>query len=300
MTPSAWTSALLVQAVVSATPLTLAGLGELTAERAGVINVGIEGMMLMGAISGVAVGTLTGSAVLAVVAAVLAAMLLAAIFACATILVKVDQIVCGMAINLLAIGVSGTIWQVLQQHSLTTLPDSAGFSPVIWGQYGMTFVTALLALGWWWGLRSSRSGIIIRALGDAPEACAANGIPVRRWRFAMVLLGGACAGGAGAFFSVMRIHGFAEGMTGGRGFLVLALVIFGRWRVEGLIAGCPFFGIIESLQAHLQSGGYNQYLPHQLFQVLPYVAALSALAMLSRSAPGPAALGRPYPERSLS
>jgi len=297
MTLHLWLSAILVQALVSATPLTLAGLGELTAQRGGVINVGIEGMMLLGAITAFAVG-MTGNPYLALAAAPLAGMALGLVFALATIVFRVDQIVCGMAINLLAVGISGTAWVALQNHELTALPDAAAFHR-LWGQqYGLTYVVAGLCVAWWWALGRSRAGIIVRALGVSAQACAANGIAVRRWRVGLVLLGGACAGTAGAFLSIMDIQGFEPGMTGGRGFLVLALVIFGRWRVEGLVAGSLFFGALDSLQVHFQGLGFDRYLPYQAFQMLPYGAALCALAVLSRSAPGPAQLGRPYPARS--
>jgi simple sugar transport system permease protein len=283
-------------ACLSATPLVLAGLGELVAERAGVINVGIEGLMLTGCIAAFAVGVVSGSGALAVGAAVLASAGLAAIFALATVRAKVDQIVCGMAINLLAVGASGLAWQVLQGTGHDELPESAQFAPLLFGQYGIAYATVALALLLWAALKWTRGGLIVRALGDAPDACAAAGIGVLRWRFLCVVAAGACAGAAGSYLSVMRVHKFLPDMTGGKGFLVLALVIFGRWHVGGLIAGCLLFGALDSLQQHLQGSG-DGGIPYQAYKALPYVMALVALAALTRSAPGPARLGQPWPER---
>jgi simple sugar transport system permease protein len=294
-------------------PLVLAGLGELVAERAGVINIGIEGLMLTGCIAAFAAGAMSGSGAVAVVAAIGAAAALSGVFAVATVLARVDQIVCGMAINLLAIGASGTAWAALQASGYSDLPEGAGFEPV-WprgiGQYALAWVTLALAATLWWKLRWTRAGLIVRSLGEAPEACAAAGIGVRRWRFGCVVFAGGCAGLAGAYLSVMRVHGFSPDMTGGQGFMVLALVIFGRWSVPGLVAGCLFFGAVESMQEHLQgfaTAGSRAHestlqsiarqLPYQAFRALPYLVALLALAALTRSAPGPSRLGQPWPER---
>jgi simple sugar transport system permease protein len=284
-----------LQSCLAATPLVLAGLGELVAERAGVINVGIEGLMLTGCIAAFAIGVVSGSGALAVVAAVAASAGLAAIFALATVKAKVDQIVCGMAINLLAVGASGLAWQVLQGTGRDELPESAQFAPLLFGQYGIGYVAVVLAVVLWMALRWTRGGLIVRALGDAPDACAASGIGVLKWRFFCVVAAGACAGAAGSYLSIMRVHKFLPDMTGGKGFLVLALVIFGRWNVAGLVAGCLLFGALDSLQQHLQGQGGG--IPYQAYKALPYVMALVALAALSRSAPGPARLGQPWPER---
>lgn len=300
-------ASLIQQAMLSAVPLALAGSGELAAQRAGVINVGIEGLMLVGCIAGFAVAALTGNAWLGLGAAIAAGAGLAAGFAWATVFARADQIVCGMAVNLLAVGISGTAWAALQGTGHDQLAPGAGFAPLAmlgtipWvggllaGQYGLAYVTlALMALLGWMFART-RAGLIVRALGDAPDACAAAGIRVRAWRMATVTAAGACAGAAGAYLSVMRVHGFAPEMTGGQGFLVLALVVFGRWRVAGLFAGCLLFGFLEAIQQHLQGSGMNALVPYQLLKALPYVAALVALAVLSRSAPGPARLGQAWP-----
>ena len=296
------------QAVLVATPLLLAGLGELYAERCGVLNLGIEGMMLTGCIAAFAVTAMTGNPWLGLGAAMAAAIVLGVVFAVLAITAKADQIVAGMAVNLLAFGVSGTVWQVLQQRDLDQL--QAGFErgwteitwleqlpllgPWLFGQYGLTPVVIGVALVLAWVLARTRVGLAVTALGEEPAAAAAAGISVRRWRWCAVLAAAACAGAAGAFLSIMRTHAFVPHMTGGMGFVVLALVMFGRWRVGWLAGGCLLFGVAEAVQQQAQSLPAARAVPYQLFQMLPYVVALAALALLSRSRPGPAALGRPW------
>lgn len=302
---------LLAASVAAATPLMLAGIGELLAERAGVLNIGIEGMMLTGCIAGFSVAVITGSPWLGLLAAIGAAMLVGSVFAFLAINARTDQIVAGMAINLLAVGLSGTIWRILQNRGLTELPENAGFlrgwtgvdmlttmplfGPLLFNHYGLTAVTLLAAAIVWWILRRTRLGIVVTALGEAPDAVAAAGESVRRWRWFLVLVAAACAGAAGAYLSIMRTHAFVPLMTGGSGFVVLALVMFGRWRVWWMVSGCLLFGCADSLQQSLQSLPQARQIPYQVFHMLPYLVALTALALLSRSAPGPAALGRPWP-----
>lgn len=299
---------ILAQAVIAATPLAIAGLGELVAERAGVLNIGIEGLMLTGCITGFAVAVATGSPWLGLLAAVLAAMALGAGFAAMAINARTDQIVAGMAVNLVAFGASGVLWSRLQAHEATELAD--GFTrgwtgstmlehlpllgPLLFDHYGLTPVCLALAAMLAWTMRRTRLGLVLHALGEDPDAAAAAGAPVRRWRWIAVLTAAGCAGAAGAFLSIMRTHAFVPHMTGGIGFVVLALVMFGRWRVGWLLAGCLLFGVADSVQQQLQSLPAARQVPYQLFQMLPYVVALTALALLSRSRPGPAALGKPW------
>ena len=308
---------LLAQAVTAAVPLMLAGLGELCAQRAGVLNVGIEGLMLTGCIGGFLGAALSGHAFIGLMVALSAAAALAALFAWVTVVMRTDQMVAGMAINLLAVGGSGTAWLIAQSHGFADLPADAGFSrsavplvdpltqawlgdlpligPFFFDQYVLAPLTVVAAIAAWWMLRFTRSGLIVHALGDAPDACAAAGIAVQRWRFAMIMVAGAMAGAAGAYLSIMRTHGFSPLMTGGNGFVVLALVIFARWRVLSLAAACLGFGFIDALQSHLQSRGLNQVVPYQLFQALPFIVALLALALMRRGSTGPRVLGQAWP-----
>jgi ABC-type uncharacterized transport system permease subunit len=298
--------------VASAVPLMLAGCGELVAERAGVINVGIEGLMLTGCIAGFAVAVASGSCWLGLGAAVCAGVALAGLFAATTVWLRADQIVAGMALNLLAVGISGTLYQLLQEHQLVHLAAGQGFErgslpgagaltgiPLIGAladQYGLAYVTVGLCMAVRWALPTTRAGLVVRALGEAPQACAAAGFSVRGWRTMCVLFAGACCGAAGAYLSIMRTHTFVPLMTGGKGFLVLALVIFGRWNVGGLVAGCLCFGALDGLQEGLQGGGLDRVIPYQALQALPYLVALIALSLLGRSAQAPPQLGRSWPE----
>ncbi|MEI8197270.1 MAG: ABC transporter permease [Phycisphaerae bacterium] len=308
------------QAVTASVPLTLAGIGELVAERAGIINVGLEGLMLIGCIAAYAGAAFHGVGYHGILAAAAAGMILAALFAWVTIWARADQIVAGTAINLLAAGLSATAWAYLEPR-IVDLPASAGFvrtpipglaqwpiiGPIFFDQYGLCYVLGTLLLAVWLLLARTRAGLILRSLGEAPDACDALGLPVRWWRTGAVLFSGLTAGVAGSYLAIMRNHQFTPDMTGGQGFLVLALVIFGRWSIPGLLLGCLFFGALESLQQFLQgSEPFRQFLllhlgierlPYQLFKMLPYVAALLALALFTRGQGGPAALGKPWPER---
>lgn len=286
------------QALTGAIPLAIAGCGELLAQRAGVINVGIEGLMLTGCITGFAVAVLTGNPWLAIAAAMAAGAALAAIFAAIAIIARVDQIVSGMAINLIAVGASGTIWEALQARGHVGLPPGVGFEPLGTGpleHYGLLWIAIALLGATAWILRRSRTGVIIAAIGDAPDAAAAAGIGVQRWRCGLVLVAGALAGLAGAFLSIMRTHGFVPEMTGGQGFLVLALVIFGRWTALGLTLGCLLFGAIDAVQQHCQAAGWTDVIPYQVFRALPYVVALAALIPRFSRNPGPLTLNQPWP-----
>jgi simple sugar transport system permease protein len=305
------------QAITAAVPLIIAGLGELTAQRAGVLNVGIEGLLLTGCIAGFVTTAMSGHGSLGILVAMCAAMLLAGIFAWATVVMRADQIVTGMAINLIAVGGSGTAWMVAQANGYAYLPPDSGFtrgiipwiSPesqqwlsslpvvgaIIFDQYGLWLVMCgCIAAGWWLHYRT-RAGIIIQAIGDAPDACAMVGIQVRYWRCGLIIIAGACAGLAGAYLSTMRIHGFSPLMTGGMGFVILALVIFARWHVGWLVVVSLAFGLVDALQSLLQGSGMNQVVPYQIFQALPFIVALSALLFLRRGDDGPKTLGQPWP-----
>jgi general nucleoside transport system permease protein len=306
------TAFVLHQAVLFSTPLLLAGFGELIAERAGVINIGIEGLMLMGCIAAYAAAVFTGSAWVGIPAAIIAGMIFAAAFAVVSIWFRADQIVTGTAINILAMGASTTAWVMLQKFvqrhhaqppamfepvTIPWLSKIPVLGPALFEQYALFYAVIAVGVLVYVLLEFSRFGLVIRALGDSPDACDAAGIRVRSWRTALVLSAGGCAGLAGAYLSTMRGHSFNVNMTGGQGFLVLALVIFGRWHVGGLVAGTLLFGVVEGLQSYLTSiPGAAAVLPHQLFDMLPYAATLAALAVLSRTRAGPIYLARPWPE----
>jgi len=367
---------ILKQSVTSATPLLLAGFGELLAERAGIIDIVIEGLMLMGAISAYAAAVIApavpsfmlsillavmlfllfiflaavnirfrarritattilsnlliaslcaslsafcihllhfpAALLIAPIAAILAGLLFVSLFAIITIWCRADQIVTGAALNILAFGTSTTIWHALQNYMTGPTPHNPPdklfdavpipllnqiplIGPALFNQYALFYFVALLAIALAF-LNKSRFGLIIKSLGDAPDACDAAGIPVRLWRTGLTLFAGACAGLAGAYLSTMRGHSFQVNMTAGQGFLVLALVIFGRWKLSGLIAGTLLFGALDGFQSYLAAiPGATTKVPHQLFDMLPYAATLIALALLTRSRAGPTYLAVPWP-----
>jgi general nucleoside transport system permease protein len=309
---------ILQQAATSATPLLVAGFGELPAQRAGVINVGIEGTMLMGAVTAYAAAVISGSAAAAFPAAMVVGLAMGALFALATVWCRADQIVTGTALNILAAGASMTIAGMLQQTMqrqhmavpplyerlsfswLGAIPGVGGWLETIFSQYALFYVAIVLAGLLYVVLTYSRLGLMVRGLGDAPDACDAAGIRVRWARTVLLLWAGAASGAAGAYLSTMRNHDFVNGMTSGQGFLVLALVIFGRWNIAGFVAGVLAFSVLDGFQSFFTSTptGQEWVAPQyrHLFDMLPYLATLAALGVLSKSRGGPLCLGRPWPE----
>lgn len=301
------TTLILQQTLTSATPLLIAGFGELIAQRAGVINVSIEGTMLMGAVAAFGAASMTGAAGPAFPAAIGAGVAMGGLFALASVWCRADQIVAGTALNILAAGASATankllprppvhFYERLDPAFLSSIPGMGETLRAIFSQYALFYVAVILGLCLIVLLKGTRSGLVIRALGDAPDACAAAGISVRWSRTALLLLAGGLSGCAGAYLSTMRNHDFVNNMTSGQGFLVLALVIFGRWRIGGFAAGVLAFSLLDGVQSWLTISPASQHVPRQLFDMLPYVATLGALALLSKSRSGPRHLGRPWPE----
>jgi simple sugar transport system permease protein len=275
---------LLVAALRLAAPLALAALGELVVERAGVVNIGIEGMMLAGAFCAFAVALATGSPAAGCAAALALGAALGLFFAAFAVLRGADQIVVGLAVNLLALGATGLAARALWQGAVPAGPRGSE-TPFVVAALALALALAL-------GLARTRAGLRLRAVGEAARAADAEGVSVAGVRAAALALGGALAGLAGASLSVAQTHTFTEGMTAGRGFLALAIVIFGRWRPTGVMLGALFFGATTALQFRLQARGVE--LPYQAFLMLPYALALGVLAFAAGRARAPADLGRPY------
>jgi simple sugar transport system permease protein len=282
---SAWIPIYLLPAVYFAAPLLVAALGELVAERGGVVNIGIEGMMLAGALGAWAVDARLGRGA-ALVAAVLAAWALALPFALATLRFAADQIVTGTGINLLALGATGMIYKRFPSDFAEHV---VGIDPVY-----LVALAGLLAGTIWMFFRFTRAGLELSAIGEAPQAADTAGVPVGRGQFYAILFGSACAGLAGAYLSIMFNRGFAENMTDGAGFLALAIVIFGRWHPGGIVAAGLFFGLVHAVADHLQTRAGFSAATLQMFHVLPYVVSLLALAGVAGQSGAPAALGRAY------
>jgi simple sugar transport system permease protein len=295
--------ALLEAAVRLAAPLLIAALGELVVERAGVVNIGVEGTMLTGAFAGFATAVATGSAGAGVLAAAAAGSAVGILFAVFAVVRKTDQIVVGMAVNLLALGAtglgaralyggatpSGPTVPVLPIPGLSEIPL---LGSVLFRQtpflYGALLVAALVGLG----LARTRPGLRLRAVGEAARAADAEGVGVDRVRIAALLAGSALAGVAGAALSLAQSDTFTEGMTSGRGFIAIAVVIFGRWSARGVVLAALFFGSATALQFRLQAQGTE--IAYPVFLMFPYVVTLAVLAFAAGRARAPADLGRAY------
>jgi simple sugar transport system permease protein len=297
---------LLEAAVRTATPLALAALGETVVERAGVINIGLEGVVLAGAFGAlVAAGSAGASGVaVAFLGAALAGMALAAVFALFAVTLRADQIITGTAVNLLAFGLTGALYRGLYGATgaalsipttgTTRLPALAAIplvGPALFDQPAPTYLLYLLApLTWWW-LARTHAGLALRAVGERPDAALVAGIHVQRVRWLALLFGGVLGGLAGGTLVLAQTGTFAEGMSAGRGFIAIAIVVLGRWHPLGVLAAAFVFGAATAVQYVFQAMGWA--LPYQLFLALPYVLTLLALAGLAgRRVSAPAALGR--------
>lgn len=292
----------LVAAVGIATPLALAAIGEVLAERAGVVNLGIEGAMLFGALGGAIGATLAGPAA-GLGAGTLAGVLVAALFAVVAIGAGADQIITGTAVTLASVGLTGTIYREFYGPagvglSLPTLPAIAvpalSGIPLVGSAFFAQPITTYLALGaiplTWFVLFRTRAGLSLRAAGEDPAAARAAGVPVRAMRTWAVLAGGALAGLAGATLVLAQVGTFTERMTAGRGFIAIAIVVLGRWTPGWAGVAALLFGLATALQFAFQAAGFE--VPYQLFLMFPYLLTLLALAGAVGRVKAPAALGR--------
>lgn len=295
--------------VTAATPLLLAALGELVVERAGVVNLGVEGMMALGAALGFAVAFRTGSTTLGALAGAGAGMALAAIFAALALGLAANQVASGLALTILGIGASGLVGApyVGQKRDAAPRLDLPGLGDLplvgkaLFGQDAFVYAALALTLATAWFLARSRPGLALRAIGDNPASAHALGLKVRRARLVAVLFGGACAGLGGAYLSLAYTPFWSPGMTAGRGWIALALVVFASWRPLRALAGALLFGAATTLQLHAQASG-KFAVPAQLMSALPYLVTILALILLSlidrRAAAAPASLGKPFlPDR---
>ncbi len=293
---------LLVATLRLAAPLLFAALGELLVERAGVLNIGIEGMMLVGACSAFAVAVATGSPAAGLTAGAAAGCVLAAVFAFFAVHRGADQIVVGTALNLFAAGATGLLARSLYGGAAPTAPAVPAFAPplasvpwvgpVLFAQPAPIAASLLLAVLVALFLSQTRAGLRLRAVGESARAADTEAISVAGTRAGAVLVGGALAGIAGAALPLVQSNTFTEGMTAGRGFIALAIVIFGRWRPVGVLAAALFFGLASAAQFRLQARGIA--LPYPVVLMLPYALTLGVLAFAAGRAQAPADLGRPY------
>lgn len=302
--------AILLTIVTASTPLLLAATGELVVERSGVLNLGVEGMMIIGAAVGFAAAFSFDNAVIGVFAAIVAGMALSALFAFMTLGLAANQVASGLALTILGVGLSGLIGSAfvgqkrdaIPKLSIPGLSDIPLVGPIVFGQDALVYVSFALVAAVWWFLTKTRKGLVLRAVGDSHASAHALGYPVRRIRFFAILFGGGCAGLAGAYLSLAYTPFWITGMTAGRGWIALALVVFASWLPWRLLAGAYLFGAITIGQLHLQAIRAELpdalEMPSQFWTSLPYVATILVLVLISRSrargGAAPASLGVPF------
>lgn len=301
--------AVLLTIVTASTPLLLAALGELVTERAGVLNLGVEGMMVMGAVAGFAVALTTGSPYLGILAAAVAGALLAVPFGVLTLNLVANQVATGLALTLLGLGLSGLIGERfvgqpgvrLQKLHIPGLSDIPFVGPLVFGQDVLVYLSLVLAVVVSWVLFRSRLGLILRAVGDNHASAHALGYSVVRVRWGAVLFGGALSGIGGGYLSLAYTPQWIENMTAGRGWIALALVVFSSWLPSRLVIGAYLFGAVTILGFFVQGLGVG--VPAQLLSSLPYIVTIAALVVISTRrgrarADTPACLGQPFvPDR---
>jgi len=295
---------LIAATVIAGTPLMLAGLGLLVNERSGVINLGSEGMMLMGAITAFATAVGTGSFFLGFLAGAAVGMMMAGFFSWLTIWLGANQVATGLALSLFGVGASAYLGLpyageslLPTQFGIPLLQDVPVLGPALFRHHPMVYFSLLLCAAIAWFLGRTRSGLILRAVGESPSSAHSLGYDVRRIRLAAVLFGGVCCGLAGAFMSLVYTPLWVEGMVAGRGWIALALTTFATWRPFRVMAGAYLFGGITILTYHMQALGVP--IASQLLSMLPYIATIIVLVLISRNAGWirlnmPASLGKNF------
>ena len=295
-------TAFLESAVRTATPLALAAMGELVVERAGVINISLEGALIAGAL-GALVGAGVGGTTVGFVAGAFAGAAVALIFALFVVRLRSDQIITGTALTLLAAGLTGTLYRVLYGEAgaalstptsrplaIPALSAAPVVGPALFAQPMVTYVVyAAFPVLWWW-LYRTRPGLALRAIGEKPEAAEAAGVRTQQTRTLAILFGGLMGGMSGATLVLAQAGTFAEGMSAGRGFIAIAIVALGRWHPGGVAIAAALFGAASATQFLFQAMGWA--MPYQLFLALPYALTLLALARVGAHASAPAGLAK--------
>jgi ABC-type uncharacterized transport system permease subunit len=297
-------ASLMAASINAGTPLLLAAMGLLINERAGVLNLGAEGMMLVAAIIGFAVTYSTHSQMLGFAAAAVTGMLMATLFAWLTLMLTTNQVATGLALSIFGSGLSAFIGQHYVGFALPSVSSSVPYlsdlpfvGRALFSQHWMSYFALTLCAAIAWFLYASRAGLILRSIGESPESAHALGYPVRTIRFMALLFGGACCGLAGAYLSMVYTPMWAEGLVSGRGWIALALTAFATWRPARVLLGALLFGSVTILQFSLQGMGVE--IPSQVLSMLPYLATIVVLAIISRNPDWirlnmPASLGKPF------
>jgi ABC-type uncharacterized transport system permease subunit len=290
---------LLAAVIVASTPIMLAAIGELVVERAGILNLGVEGMMITGAVCGYIAGHETSSAFVGFSGAALGGAAVAGIFGMLTLGLLTNQVATGLALTLFGVGLAAIVGQgystdtevIVSKLSIPFLTDIPAIGHILFKHDLVVYCSlALVALVWAF-LKYSRAGLILRAVGENHEAAHALGYNVLLIRFGAVLFGGACAGLGGAYISLVRVPQWTDGITAGAGWIALAIVVFAGWKPGRLVVGAYLFGGVTALQLNLQATGLA--IPVEYLSMSPYIATILVLVALSGS-PGPGSLGKTF------
>lgn len=292
---------LIASLMVAATPLLLAAVGELVVEKAGVLNLGVEGMMITGAICGFAIAVNTGDPLIGVLAAAGSGAVLALLFALLTQFALANQVASGLGQTLFGLGLSSLIGQGYQgirpppfpSLNIPGLSDMPVLGPILFSHDLMVYLGLGIVAAVWFMLKYTRAGLILRAVGENHEAAHALGYKVVRIRVAAILFGGACAGMGGAYISLIRVPQWTEGMTAGIGWIALALVVFASWKPWRILLGAYLFGGVTVIQLNLQAAGVA--IPVEYLAMSPYLITILALVIMSADkSSAPASLGRVF------
>ena len=292
---------LIASLMVAATPLLLAAIGELVAERAGVLNLGVEGMMIVGAIAGFAIAVETGNAYVGAAASIVAGALLSLLFAFLTQFALANQVASGLALTLFGLGLSALMGQsyvgirppAMAKLDIPVISDIPVLGPILFSHDPILYVGIALTAAVWAFLKFGRGGLVLRAVGENHDAAHALGYHVIRVRVLAIMFGGACAGLGGAYISLIRVPQWTEGMTAGVGWIALALVVFASWKPWRALLGAYLFGGISVLQLNLQAAGIA--IPVEYLAMSPYLITILVLVIMSADKSGaPASLGRTF------
>jgi len=296
---------LVASLMVASTPILLAAIGELVVEKSGILNLGVEGMMIIGAICGFAAAVVTGSPMIGFLCAAIGGASVSLIFAVLTQYFLSNQVASGLALTLFGLGLSAMIGQsyvgikppTTYKLALPLISDIPILGPILFSHDFTVYAALVLVFGVWWFLKYTRGGLILRAVGESHDAAHALGYKVVRVRIMAIMFGGACAGLGGAALSLVRVPQWTEGMTAGSGWIALAIVVFASWKPERVLLGAYLFGGVAILQLNLQAAGVS--IPVEYLSMSPYLITIVVLVAMSANRAksalnAPAALGRVF------
>ncbi|MCW9033839.1 MAG: ABC transporter permease [Rhodospirillales bacterium] len=298
-------TSIFVGIIIAATPLVFAAIGEVVVERSGVLNLGVEGMIIIGALAGFAFTVETGSFSLGVIASMVAGAAMAFLFAVLTQSLMTNQVATGLALTMFGLGLSALLGQGYSGKSVPTFPkvdipylsDLPFIGDLFFKFDILVYLSIALVIGVLWFFEKTRTGLTVRAIGDNHHAAHSIGYSVKKYRYLTIMFGGACAGIGGAYLSLVLTPLWVENMSSGRGWIALALVVFGAWQPVRAMLGAYLFGGITILQLHSQ--GFGITIDPQLLSMLPYLATIVVLVLISRETVkskmrSPACLGTPF------